>query len=301
MAVPSFQEMFLPFLQLLADGQGHRLPELAAHIANHFHLTAEDKSELIPSGQSSKLSNRVGWARTHLKNAGLIEPVQSGVYRITQAGRDVVTNPPPKLNLKFLDTIPQHYDWFHRRKVVTPTAPARLESDETPEEKLAGLVEDMRQNLAAELKQTLADIDPFRFERVVLDLLRAMGYGGSRAESGWVTKRTGDEGIDGIINEDRLGLSQVHIQAKRWKGSVGRKEIQSFVGALAGQQANKGVFITTGEFTAEARAYAKNLAQKIILIDGHRLAELMIDHGVGVTEERAYTLKKIDSDYFVES
>jgi len=301
MAVPSFQEMFLPWLRLLADGQAHRLAEVATHVATYFDLSDEDKSELIPSGQSSKLSNRVGWARTHLKNAGLIEPVESGVYRITQAGRDVVTNPPPKLDLKYLDTIPQHYKWFHQRKTPTLTAPAKVESDETPEEKLAGVVEDMRQNLAAELKQTLADIDPFKFERVVLDLLRAMGYGGSRAESGWVTKKTGDEGIDGIINEDRLGLSQVHIQAKRWKGSVGRKEIQSFVGALAGQQANKGVFITTGEFTAEARAYAKNPTQKIILIDGHQLAELMIDHVVGVSEGRAYTVKKIDRDYFEES
>jgi restriction system protein len=301
MAVPAFQEMFLPFLQLLADSQGHPLSQVATHVADRFRLTDEDKSEMIPSGQSSKLANRVGWARTHLKFAGLIEQVQPGVYRITEAGRNVLRNPPPTLNLKFLDTIPQHYEWFHRRKVAMPTAPVRIESGETPEEKLAGLVEDMRQSLAAELKQTLAEIDPFRFERVVLDLLIAMGYGGSRTESGWVTKRTGDEGIDGVINEDRLGLSQVHIQAKKWKGSVGRKEIQSFVGALAGQQAHKGVFITTGDFTSEARAYAKNLAQKIILIDGHRLAELMIDHGVGVAEERAYSVKKIDSDYFVES
>jgi restriction system protein len=301
MPVPAFQEMFLPFLKLLADGQGHRLSQVATYVGDHFHLTDQDKSELIPSGQSSKLANRIGWARTHLKFAGLIQQVQPGVYRITEAGTNILKSPPANLNLKFLDTIPQHYEWFHRRKVAASTTPVRAESDETPEEKLAGLVEDMRQSLAAELKQTLADIDPFRFERVVLDLLLAMGYGGSRAEAGWVTKRTGDEGIDGIINEDRLGLSQVHIQAKKWKGSVGRKEIQSFVGALAGQQANKGVFISTGEFTPEALTYARNLAQKIILIDGHRLAELMIDHGVGVTEERAYTVKKIDSDFFVES
>jgi restriction system protein len=300
MAVPSFQEMFLPFLQCLADGQGHRLPEVAAHIASHFQLTDEDKAELIPSGQSSKLSNRVGWGRTHLKNAGLIEPVQPAVYRITAAGLAIVKNPPPKLNLKFLDTIPRHRDWFHSPKAAVPAVPAKAEAEETPEEKLASLVEDMRQNLATEIKQTLADIDPFRFERIVLDLLLAMGYGGSRAGAGWVTRKAGDEGIDGVINEDRLGLSQVHIQAKKWKGSVGRKEIQSFVGALAGQQANKGVFITTSDFTTDARAYAKGLGQKVILIDGHRLAELMIDHNVGVSLLTRHDVKRIDTDYFAE-
>jgi restriction system protein len=301
MAVPAFQEMFLPFLQFLSNGKEHRLSEVASHIAEHFHLTDEDKSEMIPSGQSSKLSNRVGWARTHLKFAGLIEPVQPGVYRITQAGQNVIRNPPPNLNLKFLDTIPQHYEWFHRRRINAPPTPLKADVAETPEEKLAGLVEDMRQNLATEIKQALNDIDPFKFERVVLDLLLAMGYGGSRAEAGWVTKKTGDEGIDGIINEDRLGLNQVHIQAKRWKSVVGRKEIQSFVGALAGQQAHKGVFITTSDFTPDAEIYAKGLAQKVILIDGHRLAELMIDHNIGVSVINTHHMKRIDSDYFAEA
>jgi restriction system protein len=153
----------------------------------------------------------------------------------------------------------------------------------------------------ADILTRLSDIDPFKFERLVLDLLLAMGYGGSRAEAGWVTKKTGDEGIDGVINEDRLGLSQVHIQAKRWKSVVGRREIQSFVGALAGQQASKGVFITTSDYSSDAIAYVKALTQKVVLIDGHRLAELMIAHGIGVSQGTAYHVKKIDSDYFDEA
>ena len=178
---------------------------------------------------------------------------------------------------------------------------AQSDHETTPEERILAAFTELRETLVADILTRLADIDPFRFEGLVLDLLLAMGYGGSRAEAGWVTKKTGDEGIDGVINEDRLGLSQVHIQAKRWKSVVGRREIQSFVGALAGQQASKGVFITTSDYSSDAIAYVKALTQKVVLIDGHRLAELMIAHGIGVSQGTAYHVKKIDSDYFDES
>jgi restriction system protein len=301
MAVPAFQEMFLPFLQFLADGKEHRLSEVARHIADHFHLTDEDKSEMIPSGQSSKLSNRVGWGRTHLKFAGLIEPVQSGVYRITSAGQNVVKNPPENLNLKFLDTIPQHYEWFHTKKKETEVIVPRASEDDTPEERIESAFIELQRTLVADILAQLGRITWTRFEQVVLDVLVAMGYGGSRKEAAAVTQGGADEGIDGVINEDRLGLDVIYVQAKHWKGNVGRPEIQGFVGALAGKKATKGIFITRSAFNENAREYAAGLHEKLILIDGLRLAELMIEHGVGVDEEHTYRVKKIDSDYFEEA
>jgi restriction system protein len=301
MAVPAFQEMFSPFLHFLSDGKEHRLSEVASHIAEDFHLTDEDKSEMIPSGQSSKLSNRVGWARTHLKFAGLIEPVQPGVYRITQAGQNVVKNPPENLNLKFLDTIPQHYEWFHTKKKETEVIVPRASEDDTPEERIESAFIELQRTLVADILAQLGRITWSRFEQVVLDVLVAMGYGGSRKEAAAVTQGGGDEGIDGVINEDRLGLDVIYVQAKHWKGNVGRTEIQGFVGALAGKKATKGIFITRSAFNENARQYAAGLHEKVILIDGLRLAELMIEHGVGVDEEHTYRVKKIDSDYFEEA
>ena len=249
-----------------------------------------------------------------MRKAGLATNPVEGTLQITDEGRKfLATNPSGRLTRSVLlqfEPFRQYATELKQRAAAaakkagasSAAASVTLADDQaTPEERIESAFAELRETLATDLRAKLGDIDPFRFERIVLDLLLAMGYGGSRTESGWVTKRTGDEGIDGIINEDRLGLSQIHIQAKKWKGSVGRREIQSFVGALAGQQSNKGVFITTGEFTAEARVYAKNLAQKVILIDGHRLAELMIDRGVGVAEEHAYSVKKIDRDYFEEA
>lgn len=304
MPVPSFQEMFLPFLQSLADGQERHMREIEAYIAKHFGLTDEDCAERIPSGQSSKVGNRAGWCRTHLKVAGLIETPKemSARYKITEAGKAVVKNPPAPLNLKYLNTIPQHFQWLHVRPKVTPgPQPVSLDdADATPEERIEDAFNELRETLIADLLGKLAAVDPFRFEQVVLDLLVAMGYGGSRKEAAAVTQKTGDEGIDGVINEDRLGLDVIYMQAKRWKSNVGRPEIQNFVGALAGKKAAKGVFITTSSFHENAREYAAGLHQKVILIDGRRLAELMIEHGIGVAEEHAYSVKKIDNDYFEE-
>ena len=190
-----------------------------------------------------------------------------------------------------------------RRETCNPRSRTDLitEDETTPEERIESAFNDLRESLVADLRAKLADVNPFRFEQVVLDLLVAMGYGGSRREAAEVTQKSGDAGIDGVINEDRLGLDVIYVQAKRWKNNVGREEIQNFVGALAGKKASKGVFITTSAFNENAREYAAGLHQKIILIDGRRLAELMIEHGIGVAEEHAYSVKKIDSDYFDEA
>ncbi len=302
MAVPTFQDMFLPVLKLLADGQPHRMADAVDHIADHFNLSPEDRNQMLPSGQGSKVANRVGWCRTHLKFAGLIEKVSWGLYKISPAGLALVKSPPPKLDLKFLDTIPDHHRWFHQSKTESGggTVEPPPSDGTTPQERLGALVEEFGRKLTAELSEMLRDCNPFRFEQIVLDLLIAMGYGGSRSEAAQVTQKTGDEGIDGVINEDRLGLDVIYVQAKRWKNNVGRPEIQNFVGALAGKKASKGIFITTSDFHSNAREYAAGLHQKVILVDGHRLAELMIEHNIGVAEEQVFRLKRVDSDYFTD-
>jgi restriction system protein len=302
MAVPGYQEMFSPFLQFLADGKPHEMTEIREHIENYLGLSDEERGELIPSGSATRSANRVGWCRTHLAKAGLIEKMDWGIYRITEAGKKVVANPPSKFDLKFLDTIPKHQAWFHAPKKEIP-ARAETSPDEAqpPNERIEEAFGQLNESLASDLRDHMAKMDPFRFEQLVVDLLFAMGYGGSREEAAKVTKKSNDEGIDGVINEDRLGLDVIYVQAKRWQNAVGRREIQSFVGALAGQQANKRVFITTGDFNQGAIDYAKAVSQKVILIHGARLAELMIEHNVGVSTVRTLSLKRIDSDYFEES
>jgi restriction system protein len=306
MAVPGFQEMFLPFLQCLSDGDAKHTSVVRDSIENALQISEADRQEMIPSGQSSKVANRVGWTRTHLNKAGLVEQVSRGYYRITPEGLALLANPPAKLDLKFLDTIPRHREWFHSPKDKEDPRPkpvGEIEQKDTlpPNERIEEAFEELNATLASSLLEAMLAMEPFRFEKLVIDLLFAMGYGGSREEAARVTQKSNDEGIDGIINEDRLGLDVIYVQAKRWKNPVGRPEIQSFVGALAGKQAHKGVFITTSSFGQGAIDYAAAVPQKVILIDGSRLAALMIDHGIGVSTIRTITLKRIDSDYFEES
>jgi len=302
MAVPGFQEMFLPFLQFLADGQARHTSIIREHLEDHFQMTTADREEMIPSGQSTKVANRVGWSRTHLSKAGLIEKVKAGIYQITDDGRKVLASSPSQVGLKFLDTIPRHKEWYHAPKSTpSPTALISEVEDQPPNERIEEAFSQLNNALASELQDQMAKMDPFRFEQLVVDLLFAMGYGGSREEAAEITKKSNDEGIDGVINEDRLGLDVIYVQAKRWQNTVGRREIQSFVGALASQQANKGVFISTSDFAQTALDYAKSVQQKVILIDGPRLAELMIEHNIGVTTTRTISLKRIDSDYFEET
>lgn len=313
MPIPKYDEMMLPLLKLIGDGAEHRYRDLAPRIADHFHLTEEERAAMLPSTQSTYLRNRLGWAGFHLRKAGLASLPREATLLITPSGSELLLNPPPKLDRKALMQFEPFKQFMEEQKQrgfaaartkASPTAsvqPTADEDESTPEERIEAAFSQLRETLVADLLAKLATVDPFRFEQVVLDLLVAMGYGGSRKEAAAVTQKTGDEGIDGVINEDRLGLDVIYIQAKRWKSNVGRPEIQNFVGALAGKKASKGIFITTSAFHENARDYASALHQKVILVDGRRLAELMIEHGIGVAEEHAYNVKKIDSDYFDES
>jgi restriction system protein len=302
MAVPDFQSMFVPFLKIVSDGNEHTVKSITEAIADHFKLSKEDREEMLASGSQRKVANRVGWTRTHLKHALLIEYISRGVVKITERGLQLVATNPRSLNLRDLDKYPEHKEWFHRKRAdkdESEPQDVKIEG-QTPVEQIASLAKELNLQLADELLAVVRKMDPYKFEQLVVDLLFAMGYGGSRAEAAKVTKASNDEGIDGVINEDRLGLDVIYLQAKRWKENVGRKEIQAFVGALAGQQANKGVFITTSKFSENAIAYAKAVTQKIVLIDGDRLGELMIEYDIGVSQADRYILKKIDVDYFEE-
>lgn len=299
MPVPDFQSMMLPFLQFASDRQEHELADVTRHLVDHFNLQRADIDDLLPTGKQTRLSNRVGWCRTHLKSAGLIEYVKRGVFRITPRGIDTLLQKPQSIDLKYLDQFKEHFEWFHR-KSTDPIDPVRQDK-ETPEEKIASLIEGVNGTLAAEILERVRSMNPFRFERLVLDLLVAMGYGGSWKEAAMVTQKSNDEGIDGLINEDRLGLDRIYVQAKRWKNTVGRPEIQAFVGALAGKHAVKGIFITTSSFSQGATDFATSLSQTVILMDGLRLASLMVEHNVGVSVASNLQIKRIDSDYFEET
>ena len=302
MAIPKYDEMMLPVLRILGDGAEHSQRELAEQIADHFKLTPQERAERLPKVKATYLRHRLGWAGFSLRRAGLAESPRTGTLQITDEGRTFLASNPSQLRAADLKRFPAYAAFVERMKSEAEIPETKIETaHETPEERIEAAFSDLNQTLVGELLTRLSTVDPFRFERIVLDLLVAMGYGGSFKEAAAVTQKTGDEGIDGVINEDRLGLDVIYIQAKRWKSSIGRPEIQNFVGALAGKKAAKGIFITTSEFHDNARDYAAGIHQKIILIDGRRLAELMIEHDIGVAEEHAYSVKKIDGDYFEES
>ena len=304
MPIPPFNQIKAPALQFFADGKPHRVKEVFEALAPHFHLTPEELDELLPSGTQRRWHNRANWACYDLYRAGLLGQLKKGVYQITDAGKTLAAEKPAMIDRDFLMRFEPFRQFVSEKKARTKpsatVAAIAAPDDATPEERIEAAFSELRETLITELLAKLSGVDPFRFEQVVLDLLVAMGYGGSRKEAAAVTQKTGDEGIDGVINQDRLGLEVIYVQAKRWKSNVGRPEIQNFVGALAGKKAVKGVFITTSAFHENARDYAAGLHQKVILIDGRRLAELMIEHGIGVAEEHAYHVKKIDSDYFDE-
>jgi restriction system protein len=300
--IPPFQELMLPIIERAsrADPESIANRTFIDELADRFKLSETDRKELLSSGTQSRFENRVYWALVHLRRAGLIESTGRGLNRITQRGKDILATGPTRIDLKLLSQFPEFREFRSSKPNQVADAGQPSESVDSPGERIDAAFSEIQESLVTDLLAKLAAVDPFRFEQVVLDLLVAMGYGGSRREAAEVTQKTGDEGIDGVINEDRLGLDVIYVQAKRWKGSVGRREIQNFVGALAGKRANKGIFITTSEFHDNATNYVGGLPHKVILIDGRRLAELMIEHGIGVAEEHAYSVKKIDSDYFDE-
>lgn len=299
--IPDFQTLFLPYLKLLSDGKPHRTSEIAEKLATTFHLTENDLREMLPSGRAPRYSNRVAWATSHFKQAKLVEPVSRGIYQITDRGREVLAESPTKIDLRYLDRYPEHVA-FRSKRISTNEEEQRKEEsvNQTPQEVLDLTYQTLRNVLIQELLEKLKSISPLFFERVVIDLLLAMGYGGSRAEAASLTKKSGDEGIDGIIKEDKLGLEAIYVQAKRWDGVVGRPTVQAFSGSLDGVRAKKGVLITTSNFSKDAIEYVAKIEKKIVLIDGEKLADLMIEHNVGVSEAQKYVIKKVDADYFGE-
>ena len=303
MAVPDFQTIMLPLLELAGEGETLHLRKAVDILAERFSLTDDEKRELVPSGQQSKFHNRVSWARTYLKKAGLLETPRRGFFCINDRGRRILAEKPSRINAKSLEQFDEFQTFKRTSRLPAPEVGATEVSEipaDTPEETLQAAYLALRKNLADDLLETVKKSSPEFFERLVVDLLVRMGYGGSRQEAGQAIGGSGDEGIDGIIKEDRLGLDIIYVQAKRWEGVVSRPEVQKFAGALQGQRARKGVFISTSEFSREAANYAANIETKIILIDGSQLAELMIDHGAGVATEATFELKRIDLDYFSE-
>jgi restriction system protein len=301
MTIPDYQSIMLPLLQLIADGKEQSLRGAIETLADQFGLSAEERRELLPSGQQATFDNRVGWARTYMKKAGLVESTRRGYFRITERGLEVLSQNPSEIGVAYLKRYPEFVAFQTGGRKQSDEERVEDTSDEqTPAEEIEAAYQRIRQDLATELLQMVQDCSPAFFERLVVDLLLAMGYGGTRKDAGEAIGRTGDGGIDGIIKEDRLGLDIVYVQAKRWSSSVGSPEIQKFAGALQGQFAKKGIFITTSTFTAAARSFASRIDSKIVLIDGDQLAQLMIDFDIGVTRLASYELKRVDSDYFIE-
>jgi restriction system protein len=302
MPIPDYQTIMLPFLRFAGDGKVHSKHEAVEYLANEFDLNEEERKELLPSGKQGLFDNRVAWAKSYIKQAKLINAPKRGLFVITERGKQVLSESPGRIDVKYLERFPEFVEFRQRKrkKVTKEVLPKVLKLETNPEEALETAFQELEDNLSSELIQTINDCSPQFFERLVIDVLVKMGYGGSRKEAGKAIGGKGDEGIDGIIKEDKLGLDIIYIQAKRWQGTIGRPEIQKFAGALQGQRARKGIFITTSDFTKEALAYVTNIESKIILIDGSRLAELMIEHNVGVYPVASYEVKKIDSDYFIE-
>ncbi|MDL1870703.1 restriction endonuclease [Deltaproteobacteria bacterium PRO3] len=301
MPIPDYQSTMLPLLQFVADGQEHSLREVIEGLADKFNLTELERKDLLPSGQQPVFDNRVAWARTYLSKAGLLDSTRRGFFKITPRGREALAKNPSKINVKFLDQFPEFVEFRTKKQEQKETTDIlEAENLKTPAELLETAYQKLRENLASELLKIVSECSPAFFERLVIDLLVKMGYGGSRKEAGKAIGRMGDEGIDGIINEDRLGLDVIYIQAKRWQATIGRPEIQKFAGALQGHRAKKGIFITTSSFTKDAQDYVSKIDSKIILIDGEQLAHFMIDHNIGLTPISTYETKRIDSDYFNE-
>ena len=301
MAIPDYQSIMLPLLKFAGDGEEHSLREAIEDLADEFSLTDEERKELLPSGRQATFNNRVGWARTYMKKAGLLESTKRGYFQITERGLDVLKQNPPEINNAFLRQFPEFVEFqTPKQREVEEDTEQDISETRTPEEEIESAYQGVRQELATELLQTIKSCSSTFFERLVVDVLVKMGYGGTRKDAGQAVGRSGDGGIDGIIKEDRLGLDIVYIQAKRWDGPVGRPEIQKFAGALQGQRARKGIFITTSAFTQSAQDYVSRIDSKIVLIDGDTLAQLMIDYNIGVTTVTSYELKRMDSDYFEE-
>lgn len=304
--LPDYQTLMLPLLTLVSDGREYANLEIIERLAEQFRLSEEERKELLDSGVQRVFDNRVGWAKTYLKKAGLLSSPRRARVVITELGLDVLSKKPSRIDAKFLRQFPEFVSFQTSSRPERVEAEAErtpLSEENTPEEVLDEAYHVIRKSLAEDLLRKVVDLSPAFFERLVVELLVKMGYGGSIKEAGRAIGKTGDEGIDGTIKEDKLGLDIIYLQAKRWKPGnvVGRPELQKFVGALAGQGAKKGIFITTSSFTREAREYTPRNETKIVLIDGEHLAQLMIDYSLGCTTSQTYEIKRMDHEFFEES
>lgn len=306
MPIPDFQTLMLPVLKITSDGLEHRMRDIIERLSNEYKLTEEERKQLLPSGGAFLFDNRVHWARFYLKKAGLVNTFKRGTITISEKGLGVLKDNPATVDLAYLK---QFHDFNANTLNKDEKANDLLENESgltnnisTPEEILDNAYVKIKDALAQDILSKVISLSPNYFEKLVVELLVKMGYGGSLKDAGRVVGKAGDEGIDGTINEDKLGLDIIYIQAKRWKPGnvVGRPDLQQFVGALAGQGAKKGIFITTSTFTKEAKNYVPRNETKIILIDGEMLAQYMIEYNVGVTIQQIYQVKKIDNDYFDE-
>jgi restriction system protein len=301
MPIPDYQTLMLPLIRLVEDGNEKSFRQAVDTLSEEFSLSDDERNELLPSGTAHVFGNRVGWARTYLKQAGLLEATKRGFFRITAEGKKLLAKSPTRIDNSLLNQYESFKAFRSRGKDADSSLkqlPVEIAPTQTPEDAMAAAYLHVRNNLETELLDQIKAASPEFFERLVVDLIVSMGYGGSRLDAGKAIGRSGDGGIDGMINEDRLGLDIIYLQAKRWKDSVGRPEIQKFAGALQGQRAHKGIFITTSNFTRDAKEYVEVISTKIILIDGEMLASLMVDHNVAVVRTGLYELKKIDVDYF---
>jgi restriction system protein len=298
MTIPDYQSIMLPLLELASDGQEHSLRQTIETLSEQFGLSHEERGELLPSGRQPTFDNRVGWARTYLKKAGLLESTRRGYFRITKRGRGILEKQPSEINTAYLRQFPEFVEFQTPKQTEEEKPRPELDDSVTPEEEIEAAYLTLRDALITELLETVKSCSPAFFEQLVVDLLVKMGYGGTRKDAGQAIGRSGDGGIDGVIKEDRLGLDIVYVQAKKWENSVSRPEIQKFAGALQGQRARRGVFITTSDFSSAARDYVSRIDSKIVLIDGETLAQLMLDFNIGVTSVATYELKRVDLDYF---
>ncbi|SHM13831.1 restriction system protein [Paracoccus solventivorans] len=299
--LPRFEELMLPVLELIANGR-ETVKDSLPEIQVRFSLSDEQMEMLLPSGKQTTISNRMHWARNYMKHAGLVEPVAWGRYRITALGKDLLKTNPERIDKVALAQYPLYQTWQSQQipGAIKESLPIEEGKAETPEERIEAAYVQLDLGLAEELLEQVMSLTAARFEQLIVELLIAMGYGDGRAEMGQAIGKSGDGGIDGVVNEDKLGLDAVYIQAKRYalENTVGRPALQAFVGSMTGESATKGVFVTTSTFSKEAREYVRRVQQRVVLIDGARLARLMIDHGVGVVIEKTYVLRSIDANFF---
>ena len=306
MAIPDYQSLMLPVLKVAAEGET-RVPVAAGRIADELGLTDEEREEILPSGRQRILHNRIHWAKFYMGKAGLIDSPSRGRFVASQAGRELLATDPSAVDVELLKSFPTFLAFYTQSAKAggqeeAPASMAAAASDSTPEEQIDGAYGVLYAALKADLLQRLLGQSPSFFERVIVDLLVAMGYGGSHEQAALRLGKSGDGGVDGVIDEDRLGLDRIYVQAKRYAEhvGVGRPEVQGFVGSLVGLGATKGVFVTTSSFSSHAVAYVMHLPQRVILIDGERLAELLIEHEVGVRVSRTVAMKRIDEDFFAD-